>query len=196
MFNTLLQNRINIIIASLFTVIALVYSEVIVLDEEALVAACFIMFVLFSYQVMGGMIATELDDRASRIGSELQKSFESRRENLLANIEYLQKQENLTKEINDLFSYARYQIHTVAQRRKTYLESKTNSLVNQQLKLVNSKEKEILYSIQNDAINSFCSSIINEFKHASSQEARAQLLEESIATIGSLPANALDINSK
>lgn len=192
MLNNLTKNKINLIIASLFTVIALVYSEFIVLDEEALVSACFIMFVVFAYQVMGGMIANELDDRAAKIGQELQKSFDSKKDNLIANIEFLKKQEHLTSEIEELFNFTQYQIASIANKRKIYLQNKTNTLVNQQLKLVSSKEKEILFSIQTDAINSFCNAVLEEFKHSSAQEARAQLLEESISTIGSLSTSVFN----
>lgn len=183
MLVNLLRDKITIAIIVVFLIIAIVASELLILDEEALVAGCFIMFILFAYNAMGDMVATELDDRASKISLELQKSFEAQKEFLKNEIEASKKQESLVKEIENLYKFSETQILLIGQKRRHFLENKINSQINQQLKMASAKEKEIVNALQKNVINSFCNSIIEEFKQPSSATARAQLIEESINAI-------------
>lgn len=185
MWDIFAKNKINLIVISIFTIVALVYSEIIVLDEEALIAACFIMFVIFAYQILGQVIASELDNRAEKIASELRKSLDYQKEHVLASINYLKKQEQLTSEINDLYEYVLHCLKNISFNKKRAIQIKINNTFNQQLRMVFSKEQELISILRNEAIYSFCDSIIEEFKQDSLKEIRNQLLEESINTLES-----------
>lgn len=183
MLNNLLRDKITLAILIVFLIIGIVASELLVLDEETLVAGCFIMFILFAYNSMGGMVANELDERASKISLELQKSYEAQKEFLKNQIESSRKKELLVLEIENLYKFSEAQILLVGNKRRSFLENKIAIQVNQQLKMISTKEKEIINTLQKDVINSFCNSIIDEFKQTSAANIRIQLVEESIIAI-------------
>lgn len=196
MLNSFINNKVNILVISLFVVIGLVSSEFIVLDEEALIAGCFIAFVLFFSQVVGKTIAQELDDRSNKIAIELQKSLEVRKNNILLRINYLSKQESLSQEIESLYSFLSYHLANTARSRKTLIESRINDSISQQFKFIVGKEQEVLSLLQNGAIESFSNYVLEEFKKDSAQDMRSQLLEESIAMLRNLPSDIFSEESK
>lgn len=183
MFSNLLKDRTTMIIVAIFAIIAIVASEILVLDEEALVAGCFIMFVLFASQTMGDMVASELDDRALKIRNELEKSFIVKRDFLVQEIENSKKQESLVKELQDLFSFSNYLMKLIGTKKRNQIEDRVTTQINNQLRLVAIKEKEIIDSLQKDAVNAFANSVLEEFKGPKGSALRAQLLDESISAI-------------
>lgn len=183
MFNNLLKDKTTVIILAIFAIIAIVASEILVLDEEALIAGCFIMFILFAYQAVGDMIASELDDRALKIRSELEKSFVSKRDFLTQEIESSKKQESLVSELQDLFSFSNYQMKLIGERKRNQIEERINTQINNQLRLIALKEKEIIDSLQRNAVNAFANAVLEEFKGAKGAALRTQLLDESINAI-------------
>jgi|LakWasMet32_HOW6_FD_contig_101_27204_length_1356_multi_7_in_0_out_0_2 F0F1-type ATP synthase membrane subunit b/b' len=182
MIQNILKDKIVSMILFSFVLIALVAADVIVLDEEALVAACFVLFVLFAYKNLGDVIAGELEDRAARIQKELQKSFDQQRELLTLQIENNQKQVSLLQEVEGLYAFSQYQMNNISEKRRQSILHRIASQANQQLRYVSMKEKEIVDSLQREAIVSFSNSVLQDFQSNTPEaiEARTRLLEEGI----------------
>lgn len=195
MIQKVLADKIVSVIVFSFLLIALVISDVIVLDEEALVAACFLLFVLFAYRNLGDVIANELQERSARIQKELQKAFDQQRTLLALQIEHSQKQISLFEEVQSLYSFSKAQMLLIAEKRRQSILNRISSQVNQQLRYVSMKEKEIVNSLQRDAVLSFSQSVLEEFQSNSIQaiEARARLLDEGIEQLAlAAPQQELD----
>nr|YP_007890467.1 ATP synthase F0 subunit b [Andalucia godoyi]AGH23961.1 ATP synthase F0 subunit b [Andalucia godoyi] len=182
MIQNLLKDRIIAIILSCFLLVALVASEILVLDEEALVAGCFVLFVLFAYKNVGDVLANELDDRSSRIQKELQKSFDQKRELLLLEIENTQKQTSLLEDVKQIYAFSSQQMKIVEEKRKKAVLNRIASQANLQLRTLLLKEKEIFDSLQRDAIVSFSQAVLKEFQSNTPEvlDQKARLLDDAI----------------
>lgn len=182
MIQNLLKDRLMAGILFCFLLVALVASEMLVLDEEALVAGCFVLFVLFAYQNVGDVMAQELDDRSSRIQKELQKSFDQKRELLLLEIENTRKQTSLFEDVAQISSFCTEQMNWIQEKRKISVLHKIASQANTQLRTLLLKEKDLFDFLQRDAILSFSDAVLLEFQSQTPEmvEAKARLLEESI----------------
>lgn len=182
MIQNLLKDRLMAGILFCFLLVALVASEMLVLDEEALVAGCFVLFVLFAYQNVGDVMAQELDDRSSRIQKELQKSFDQKRELLLLEIENTRKQTSLLEDVAQISSFCTEQMNWIQEKRKISVLHKIASQANTQLRTLLLKEKDLFDFLQRDAILSFSDAVLLEFQSQTPEmvEAKARLLEESI----------------
>lgn len=182
MIQNILKDKIVSMIFFSFILIALVASDVIVLDEEALVAACFVLFILFAYKNLGDVIAGELEDRANRIQKELQKSFDQQREILSLQIENNQKQVSLLQEVEGLYAFSQFQMNYISDKRRQSILHRIASQANQQLRYVSMREKEIIDTLQRDAIASFANSVLADFQSNTPDaiDARNRLLEDGI----------------
>lgn len=182
MVQNLLKDKIVSMIVFSFVLIALVASDVLVLDEEALVAGCFVLFVLFAYKNVGDVIASELEDRSTRIQKELQKSFDQQKELLALQIENTQKQLSIVEEVKELAAFSQFQMNLISEKRRKAIVNRLAAQTNLQLKHISLKEKEIVESLQKEAIHFFTQAVLQEFKSNTPEavEARGRLLQEGI----------------
>lgn len=182
MIQNIMKDKVISMILFSFVLIALVASDIIVLDEEALVAGCFVLFVLFAYKNVGEVIASELEDRAAKIQKELQKSFEHKKELLLLQVENSKKQMCLLEDVEALYNYSLFQMNNIIEKRRKSVLGKIAHQTNLQLRSISIKEKDIVDSLQREAVASFSNSVLQEFKSNTSEaiEARSRLLQEGI----------------
>lgn len=141
------MNRIHLIILS---VVILVFSflEVIVFDEEVLLALCFVCFIFFAYSYLSNSIYDIFEDRANKFESDLLLAFEEKYSQKLSMSKKLSVDKVLTEKISIFHSLETSHFDhlktSILSKLISYVDNSTTILLNETLSL----ETGITYGVQ------------------------------------------------
>ena len=154
------KNKISIIAILVF--VFLTFTEILLYNEETIVAFCFLVFVMLSYAPLSDMLASEFDDRYTKIFKQFDFSIGEKRLTLL--LDYYPKLNLLVKKIIEIYIFSFEQKKSIII--KIHLALINNILVDlkQKLKTINIKQTNIVRQIQLEIITWFSQSIYNYYK--------------------------------
>ena len=102
-----ITNRNFVVGTVLFLIVTLSAVEILVYNEEILLLVCFSLFIIVAYRSLNEMVASELDDRASKIKSELDSFSTIRKETLESLLEKQKERKHLSSTITDILSFSK-----------------------------------------------------------------------------------------
>lgn len=143
-----ITNTSVITILAVFGIAVLTSLDAIVLNEEALVALCFILFIIFTYLNVKDLIVSEFHNRAAQIQKEFDDAYQLKERIFESLITQHQKQVSLLHEMDLLFSFSKEQILTLIQTRQNALHQKIVLDIDEKLKMIAMKEQALLRYIQ------------------------------------------------
>jgi len=172
-----------------FTIAVFVSLDMIILDEEALVLLCFVLFIMFLYENVHEMVYTELQNRADKIRNEFEETNLLQEDIYETLLSYYQKQLALESEIHDLLSWTKTEIATLVETRQQALENSLQKEISEKLKFIHMKEQDFLQSMQEKTIKYLTSIVLSEANSIDDE-----VLEEGIGLIEDLP-NQYDVEN-
>tara|TARA_B100000614_G_scaffold262739_1_gene298088 strand:- start:16047 stop:16799 length:753 start_codon:yes stop_codon:yes gene_type:complete len=172
-----------------FTIAVFVSLDMIILDEEALVLLCFVLFIMFLYENIHEMVYTELQNRADKIRNEFEETNLLQEDIYETLLSYYQKQLALESEIHDLLSWTKTEITTLIETRQQALENSLQKEVSDKLKFIHMKEQDFLQSMQEKTVEYLTSVVLSE-----ADSIDDEVLEEGIGLIEDLP-NQYDVEN-
>nr|YP_007890774.1 ATP synthase F0 subunit b [Seculamonas ecuadoriensis]AAO45019.1 ATP synthase F0 subunit b [Seculamonas ecuadoriensis]AGH24469.1 ATP synthase F0 subunit b [Seculamonas ecuadoriensis] len=176
------KNGDALLVLLVFSVAGFVSKEILVLNAEALVALCFILFVIFIYVTAKDVIVAELKDRASQIQKEFDDSYLLKEELYETLMGYHKKQVSLLEEINEIFMFSKEQIEKIISTRKEALKYKISNEIENKLKTIAIKEQALLRYMQLETNRYITEQILTEAADTSS-ELNQKAIQEGIEMI-------------
>jgi len=183
MFKAMLQDKISFLILFAIGIITITASNILILDEESIVAGCFVLFIMVCYHMLKDMLGQELQERAYKIQIELDKALDAKKATLLLLKEDNSKQSTLASDITNIQQFVEYQLEILPLKKQTQLEYKLRNSINQELRYLSSKENEMVSLLQKELIVSLCQSVVNEFAAGTSQQIKTIYLKEAIDSL-------------
>lgn len=164
------SSKINNIYLSLGVMALLIFlfiisKEIIMLNEETLVAICFVLFVVVAYKYGSDMAASELDNRAIRIRADLNDYNEKQSHVLELLIKYHEKREALSSDIREASVFSKALITDIIDSKQRSLPGVVLTQIQEKLNLLLLKEAETIRYIQTMSSKWFSQHVLNAFKN-------------------------------
>lgn len=176
-----------ILIGGLLLIGTLITLNIVVLNAEALVALCFVLFVLFAYSNFSNIVIDMLEERTNKIQKDFNYYFELQEEVLTTLISYHKKRITLSEEINEISFFSKTEIENILNKRQKELENIILEQIEQKLKTILIKETSITQMIQKETSSWFSKSVYNQFQsNKTSSFSKDILLQEGIALINKM----------
>lgn len=178
-----LQNNKVIFTILLFGVGIFSSLNIIVLDEEALVLLCFVLFLIFLTQNISEVVRSELQSRSEKIREEFEETNllqEDMYETLLG---YYQKQLSLETEIQSLLLWSKNEVSSLIKTRRAALQNLLQKEVDAKLKNISAKEQSFLLSMQEEISNFLASKVLEKASLLDDE-----IIEEGILMLESIPS--------
>ena len=133
--------------------------EILVYNEELLVAISFFVFVGFAYVNLSDVFAASLDDRAKQIQKEFDYYFALNEEVLELLISYHGKRKSLAKELKNISTFSQQEIRNILNKYQHALENNISLQLEQKLKTIYMKEQSINQFIQEETSQLFSKNV-------------------------------------
>ncbi len=117
------------------------------------VAVAFVLVLALSYKKIGGLLVSALDERSSKIRSELARARELREqaEQLLA--DYKQKQADYLKEAETMLAKAREDAHLLSMQAEKDLKEAMNARTQQAVDKIAREEQQAIQEVRNHVVD-------------------------------------------
>ena len=103
----------SILVGGLLFIGTLISLNILILNAEALVALCFILFVIFAYLNFNNIVIDLLNDRTNKIQKDFNYYFELQEEILKSLILYHKKRISLMDEIKEISTFSKSEIKKI-----------------------------------------------------------------------------------
>lgn len=132
-----------------------IFKEILVLNEETIVALSFIVFVWLAYNNLNTKITSELDDQAKQIELELDAYWKEKELLLIKKIEYQTKQIELYKKLPLFLNALCNEINKIYDDRLFSYEAFINDQLNNDFEELINNERRIIDDFHKSAVNWF-----------------------------------------
>lgn len=177
----------SILVGGLLFIGTLISLNILILNAEALVALCFILFVIFAYLNFNNIVIDLLNDRTNKIQKDFNYYFELQEEILKSLILYHKKRISLMDEIKEISTFSKSEIKKILIVRQKDLTDIILEEVDQKLKSISIKEVNIIQMIQKETSISFSKSVYSKFNsNKTSSFSKDILLQEGISLINNI----------
>lgn len=180
----LITNNIAYIVGGALAFIVLSSKNIIIYNEEILIAISFLGFVVFSSQTMSDSIAESFDARSQAIQSELQSYYDFKEEVIRELLEEHKRQLGLHQAVKALGQISCEEIVALYSQREKALESVFASQIQQKLKTLIQSQKGIQQNLQGAVVGGFREAVLEEFK-LSKAKLGPKLIDQALETLKS-----------
>ncbi|MCA9460294.1 MAG: hypothetical protein KC550_07135 [Nanoarchaeota archaeon] len=142
---------INWIILGLLVLAISISREILVFNEESLVAGSFVAFITFAYMNMSELLVDTLEERSVKIKKEFDSYYSLQEEILKLLISYHEKRKNLSKEVEVISNFSKNEIRQILSKRQLSLEDSLAQQTEQKLKTIFMKELSLIQHTQSEA---------------------------------------------
>jgi len=140
-------------ILSFFSFSVFCFFEIVVFDEEILLALCFFSFVFFMFNSIGASVFENLTSRAVKFESDLLQSFSSEKTNIQQNFNNFMLSLNFTAKFSVLFSLLSFFLSFFSKNLNFKLESSLFSHSVSQLTVMSLTEKKLVSFLQKKSVS-------------------------------------------
>lgn len=158
-----LKNRNVLLVFGLSAFAGIISKEILILNEETLVAICFVLFVIFAYMNVSDIVVSELKDRASKIQKEFDDYYQLRENILHSLISYHNKQVSLLKEIHQIFIFSKSEIQNIIHAQQKNLQNNISLQIKQKLRILAMREFNFIQFMQTETTHFVTASVIQGF---------------------------------
>ena len=157
-------------------------ANIIIMNEETIIALCFVLFVSTLYVYGRVSILNSLTERSGQISKGFDNFFNLHLQNLELLISFYKKQNNLLTKVNSVSEFSKKEILTVIEKKEKSLNSLIVLQIEQKLSSILTKEMAIFASIQSEIVKLFTTEICEMFllKSANQQQLKEDVTNESI----------------
>ena len=163
------QNNLFYLVPGFLIFLVLSSKNILIYNEELLIALSFVGFVVFSSHTMGETCAEAFQARSQAIQGELQTYFTMKEDVLLELIQKYKKRLALAESLNILGQISTTEITTLYTQREQALQSTVTSQMHQKLKTLGYTEKTLQDTLQTLCIQGFRESVLEEFQRGKKQ---------------------------
>ena len=163
-------------------------ANIVILNEESLVAICFVIFVATLYVYGRSIISETLEERSRQVSQEFDRLFDLQLKNKELLISCYEHQSGLSAKIRTIFSFSQEEIKSLVAQKEKGLNYIISLQIEQKLMSIFSKEVAILLSLQSEIVKFFTFEIRNLFvgKSVEQQQLKAAVTKESITKLEKL----------
>lgn len=136
-------------------IITLTSKEILIFNEEIIIAFCFFLFVYVLTTSLGETIATELNERASKIRNEIESFYNVRTDTIINLINFHKMRKSLTNEIETLINFVENILKIVINKRQISLQHAINVQINSKLANIKLNELQTMQETKNLIVNIF-----------------------------------------
>lgn len=145
------MNRFQIfILAALIVIFS--FLEIIVFDEEVLLALCFVSFIFFAYSYLNLSIYELFEDRSNKFETDLLIAFEGKYSQMLILSKSFSLDKSLSKKISIVSKLEKASLKTLKASLLMKLNAHINNLVTTLLNDTLTIEKKIAFEVQQNKI--------------------------------------------
>nr|YP_009317233.1 ATP synthase F0 subunit b [Palpitomonas bilix]BAV82401.1 ATP synthase F0 subunit b [Palpitomonas bilix] len=184
-------NKNYLLLIAFLVLIAVTSKELLIYNEETIIAVCFGLFVYVLNKNLKNMVANELQDRADKIRHDLEYFSNVRKETLNNLIEFHQLRQNLTTEIDNIAKFSETTLLSILKKRQLSLKHLINSQINTRLNLIKTNELQLAHDTKNIIVNVFENKLIAKSKAENAPWRDSLNLLKTLTT-----NNSEDINKK
>jgi F0F1-type ATP synthase membrane subunit b/b' len=165
--------------------------EILVFNEESLVAGSFIAFVIFAYMNMSDLFVDTLEERSIKVKKEFDSYYSLQEEILKLLISYHEKRKNLSEEIKKISTFSKKEIEYILSKRQVSLEHNIAQQTQQKLRTVFMKELDLIQRLQLEASSWFSKNVYDQFKSSSqvTNEMKDFMIKDGIQMIHQISKN-------
>lgn len=163
------QNNLFYLVPGFLIFLVLSSKNILIYNEELLIALSFVGFVVFSSHTMGDTFAEAFQTRSQAIQGELQTYFTMKEEVLGELIQKYKKRLALAQSLNSLGQVSTTEIGTLYKQREQALSSTVTSQMHQKLKTLGQTERTLQDTLQTLSIQGFRESVLEEFQRGKKQ---------------------------
>jgi len=176
------RNNLFYLVPGFLIFLVLSSKNILIYNEELLIALSFVGFVVFSSHTMGDTFAEAFQTRSQAIQGELQTYFTMKEEVLVELIQKYKKRLALAQSLNSLGQVSTTEIGTLYKQREQALSSTVTSQMHQKLKTLGQTERTLQDTLQTLSIQGFRESVLEEFQRGKKQLG-PKLLQQALAAL-------------
>ena len=180
--STFVQNNLFYLVPGFLMFLVLSSKNILIYNEELLIALSFVGFVVFSSHTMGETCAEAFQARSQAIQGELQTYFTMKEDVLLELIQKYKKRLALAESLHILGQISTTEISTLYTQREQALQSTVTSQMHQKLKTLGYTEKTLQDTLQTLCIQGFRESVLEEFQRGK-KELGPKLLQQALTAL-------------
>jgi F0F1-type ATP synthase membrane subunit b/b' len=160
--------------------------EILVFNEETLVAISFILFMIFAYRNLNDVFVAELEERATKIKKEFDHYFSLREDLLDLLISYHGIRKMLSNEITEISNVSKNEIKNILVKRQKALENSLSLQIQQKLRTILLKELSIVQQIQQETSHWFSKYVFASFQTQKTSPIKDIMIREGIHLIDAM----------
>ena len=178
-----ITNRNFVVGTVLFLIVTLSAVEILVYNEEILLLVCFSLFIIVAYRSLNEMVASELDDRASKIKSELDSFSTIRKETLESLLEKQKERKHLSSTITDILSFSKKEAEILVVLNSKSLDDSLGQQMKQKLSTLKLSEENVSKAVYREAIIALKSKLSSSSDISLSPYQENSLIKENISML-------------
>ena len=178
-----ITNRNFVVGTVLFLIVTLSAVEILVYNEEILLLVCFSLFIIVAYRSLNEMVASELDDRASKIKSELDSFSTIRKETLESLLEKQKERKHLSSTITDILSFSKNEAEILVVLNSKSLDDSLGQQMKQKLSTLKLSEENVSKAVYREAIIALKSKLSSSSDISLSPYQENSLIKENISML-------------
>jgi F0F1-type ATP synthase membrane subunit b/b' len=178
-----ITNRNFVVGTVLFLIVTLSSVEILVYNEEILLLVCFSLFIIVAYRSLNEMVASELDDRASKIKSELDSFSTIRKETLESLLEKQKERKHLSSTITDILSFSKKEAEILVVLNSKSLDDSLGQQMKQKLSTLKLSEENVSKAVYREAIIALKSKLSSSSDISLSPYQENSLIKENISML-------------
>jgi F-type H+-transporting ATPase subunit b len=178
-----ITNRNFVVGTVLFLIVTLSAVEILVYNEEILLLVCFSLFIIVAYRSLNEMVASELDDRASKIKSELDSFSTIRKETLESLLEKQKERKHLSSTITDILSFSKKEAEILVVLNSKSLDDSLGQQMKQKLSTLKLSEGNVSKAVYREAIIALKSKLSSSSDISLSPYQENSLIKENISML-------------
>lgn len=178
-----ITNRNFVVGTVLFLIVTLSAVEILVYNEEILLLVCFSLFIIVAYRSLNEMVASELDDRASKIKSELDSFSTIRKETLESLLEKQKERKHLSSTITDILYFSKKEAEILVVLNSKSLDDSLGQQMKQKLSTLKLSEENVSKAVYREAIIALKSKLSSSSDISLSPYQENSLIKENISML-------------
>lgn len=163
-------------------------ANIIIMNEETIVAICFVLFITTIYVYGRTTITESLAERTQQISQEFDSFYALHLQNIELLISYYKKQNDLLDKVTAISSFTKDEIKNVISKKEQALNASISLQIEQKLNAILAKEMAIIAGIQSEIVKLFTMEIREMFvkESPSQKQLKSEVTNESIAKLNLL----------
>lgn len=167
----------------LFLIGIFFFKELIVCNEETLIAICFILFVAFAYDMTHVSIQEEFKQKSLQIQKELDSYWNTRIEILNLFISFYKKQTEVHNQIPAMFLFSKNEMNSIIKKQQDAFSHHFYQQIGAKCQMIKNRKLQILNDIQQKAAFWFSLWAKIQYKYQINPELRTILFQQGIDQI-------------